>query len=137
MQAAQGLAQAVAHTHLEERPEARDPGGRADLAEGAVDPRSSTAPPRLNDADRRRGKRRVDEADADAGEDEAGQLGVVQSSSGWMPFAEQEAAADQDQPRAQEAARTRRRSASLPATGATMNDSSETGGKRRPASSGE
>ena len=54
----------------EQRPQQGDPGGDPDLAERRVDARGHAGPLRADDADRRRGQRRIDHADPDAGDDE-------------------------------------------------------------------
>ena len=56
---------------LEDRAEPGDAGRDPDLAEGAVDARGHAAARGGHDADRGRGQRRVDQADAGAGEQEA------------------------------------------------------------------
>ena len=62
----------------EDRPEGGDSGGDADLAEGAVDPRAHARLTRRDDGDRGRGERRVDQADADAADDQFRGAGAVQ-----------------------------------------------------------
>ena len=78
----------------EDRAERRDAGGDADLAERRVDPRGHARAVRLDDADRGGGQRRVDRADAAAGDHEPGeQRGPV--VAGLDPAHQQQSDADE------------------------------------------
>src|SRR4051794_471577 len=86
---------------LEDRPERRNARRDADLAERAPDPRGHAAALRRHDANLRRGQRRVDHADAEAGEDEAGEE-VRPLRVGVQAGLEDQTDADEQHPQAEQ-----------------------------------
>ena len=119
---------------LEDRAEAGDAGRDPDLAEGRVDARGHAAALVRHDADGGRGKRRIDQADAGPASTKPG-ISTVQAEVEVSARHRQQATRDSSRP-TPSSRRTGMRTLSLPDIGATKNNSSVVGRKRRPACSG-
>ena len=126
----------VAHDlALEDGAENGDAGGDADLSEGVVGARRHPAALRLNNGDGTRGQDRIDDADAEAAHDEAGEEhgpGRVRVGRAHQ----EKAAGDQEHADAQQAAASAHARSGVRQRTTTTKMSNVIGRKRTPAASG-